>query len=251
LFYFIRYGPITVNPRRQPSKTLFTGRRSKYELLVGDEEEKRRLRRDRNRVAATKCREKRDNVLNLLENDYENEVHNHNNLSNLVQELNQRKQYLESLLSNQVGNYPLQINRTTPPPPQQPSMVFGNTRFLSSIMENPARPLPPHQLQIIKNDEEEFSRLLEPTFALINSVFDANDSNNIFIPEQQSITMNSSSIERLINSLQTPVVLTDSTNNNCPGLYNSAYGSSSCARQHSSSSEDDSLPPTSKNHYVC
>ena len=66
---FFRYGPITVNPRKEPSKTLYTGRRSKYEVLSGDDEETRRDRRERNRVAATKCREKRETVLQQLERE--------------------------------------------------------------------------------------------------------------------------------------------------------------------------------------
>jgi hypothetical protein len=244
----IRYGPITVNPRKQPSKTLFTGRRSKYEILTRDEEEKRRLRRERNRAAATKCREKRENVLGALEIEYNNQIHHYNHLSKLIAQLEQRQQYLQSLVSNHVVNCTVQqINPT-------PSMVFGDPTFLTSIIETPAPPLPPHQLQIIPKQEEEFNPFLEPTPILTNSTYITDQSNYFFIPEQQSqqtITMNSSSLERLINSLQSPTPITDNNNNKCSGLYNSAYGSSSCAQQHSSSSEDDSLPPAHKNSYVC
>jgi hypothetical protein len=241
----IRYGPITVNPRKQPSKTLFTGRRSKYEILTRDEEEKRRLRRERNRAAATKCREKRENVLGDLEIEYNNQIHHYTHLSKLVAQLEQRKQYLQSLVSNHVVNCPAQQMNPTP------SMVFGDPTFLTSIIETPAPPLPP---QIIPTKEGEFNSFLQPTHILTNSSYTTDQSNYFFIPEQQSqqtITMNSSSLERLINSLQSPTAIIDNNNNNRLGLYNSAYGSSSCAQQHSSSSEDDSLPPAHKNSYVC
>jgi len=186
--------------------------------------------------------------LDDLESKYQNEINSYTQLSKMVQDLQQHKQYLESVLSNHVVNCPLPINRT--PPSQQTSMVFGNTGFLSSIMETPAPLLPPHQLQNIQNDEEEFSSFLQPPPSLINSTYNPENSNNIFFSEQQSVTMNSSSLERLINNLKSPIPLIDSNNNNinnCSGLFNSAYGSSSCARQHSSSGEDDSLPPARNN----
>jgi len=252
----IRYGPITVNPRKQPSKTLFTGRRSKYELLAGEEEEKRRLRRERNRVAATKCREKRDNVLNDLQIQCDNEANQYTYLVETIQQLEQRKQHLELLLSNHIVNCPLQQINSISQQQQQSSMVFGDTNFLSSIMETPAPSLPPLQLQLISNNEEEFTRFLQPTSLLTNSAYNPDQLNYLFNSQeqeqgqQQTITMNSSSLDRIINSLNSPTPYIDNNNNKCTGLYNSAYGSS-CAQQHSSSSEDDSLPPTHKNSYVC
>jgi hypothetical protein len=239
----IRYGPVTVNPRKRPSKTLFTGRRSKYEILAGEEEEKRRLRRERNRVAATKCREKRENILNDLEIKCANESNKYTSLFEAIQQLEKRKQHLQSILSNHIVNCPL----------QQSSMVFGDTNFLSSITETPAIPIPHQQLELIANDEEEFSRFLQPAPVLTNSAYNTDQSNYLFDSQQQqqqqTITMNSSSLERIISSLNSPTTYIDN-NNNCSGLFNSAYGSS-CAQQHSSSSEDDSLPPTHKNSYVC
>jgi len=242
---FIRYGPILVNPRKQPSKTLFTGRRSKYEVLIGEEEEKRRLRRERNRVAATKCREKRENILTGLEMIYADETNKHNNLLKTIQQLEQRKQNLESFISNHIINCSLQQQQQQ----QQSSMVFGDTSFLSSITETPVPPLPPHQLELIANGEEEFNRFLQPTPVLTNSAANIDQLNSLFNSQQpQLISMSASSLERMINNLESPSPFIDSNNNTCTGLYNSAYGSSSCARQHSSSSADDSLPPAK---YVC
>ncbi|CAF4441384.1 unnamed protein product, partial [Adineta steineri] len=118
-----RYGPVTVNPRKLPSKTLYTGRRSKYEVLSTDEEEKRRDRRERNRVAATKCREKRENVLSYLEIEYNKELKNHENLLKMVDALGQQKQHLESVVTNHLNECPLLNN--------SPSMVFGDTGLRS------------------------------------------------------------------------------------------------------------------------
>ncbi|UJR33531.1 hypothetical protein I4U23_020975 [Adineta vaga] len=58
----IEFGPIKVKPRKKPAPTLATGRRSKYETLTPDEEQKRELRRARNRAAAERVRISRLNV---------------------------------------------------------------------------------------------------------------------------------------------------------------------------------------------
>ncbi|CAF1448160.1 unnamed protein product [Adineta ricciae] len=256
----VRYGPITVNPRKQPSKTLFTGRRSKYEQLNGDDEEKRRVRRERNRIAATKCREKREGVLSKLELDHLHESQLHTRLLQNVSQLEQRKQALQSMISTHMLDCTLpQINSIAIPPQEQPTMVFGDSTFLTSIRETHALPLPSHQPQLISHGEEECSNFLQPAPVLTNSVYDSDQSNYIYLSEQQShpetITMYSSSIERLINSIESSAAYVDNNNNNnnntSSGLFNSAYGSSTCAQQHSSSSEDGSLPPTKKNTFVC
>jgi hypothetical protein len=129
-------------------------------------------------------------------------------------------------------------------------MIFGNPGFLSTNTETPAPSLPPPQLELIANDEEEFNRFLQPTPVLTNSAYNSDQSNYLFNP-QQTIPMSSSSIERFINDLQSPTTYIDNNNNNTSqGLFNSAYGSSTCARQHSSSSEDDLMPSTHTNSYV-
>lgn len=52
----IAFGPIKVKPRKRPAPTLATGRRSKYEILTPEEEQKRNIRRARNRAAAERVR---------------------------------------------------------------------------------------------------------------------------------------------------------------------------------------------------
>jgi hypothetical protein len=229
-----------VNPRKLPSKTLFTGRRSKYEVLSVDDEEKRRERRDRNRVAATKCREKRETVLSRLENEHHRELENNKQLLKQINGLEGRKNDLESFLTNHMDNCPL-VNTSL-----QSSMIFGDTGFLSSIIDTPAPPLPSIQQPIFYNDEEEFSHILDPNSVLTNSAYTTDDSNPLFIPQQQTITI--SSLERLFNTLPSPTLSMDYSANQSI-LINSAIGAS-CAKQHSHSSEDDSLPSTRTNRYV-
>ncbi|CAF1261270.1 unnamed protein product [Rotaria sordida] len=244
----VRYGPVTVNPRKQPSKTLYTGRRSKYEVLSGDEEEKRRDRRERNRVAATKCREKRENVLNRLEKEHTKELHIQERLSKMVEALEQKKNDLETFITNHFNECSL-INNL--PSSTQSSMIFGDTAFLSSIIDTPPPPpLPSIQEPILHHDDEELSHILDPEPILTNSAYNTDDSNSLLIPQQelQTITMTSGSLEQLINNLQSPTISMENSNNHSI-LFNSASGSS-CAKQHSNSSEDDSLPPTRTNPCV-
>ena len=54
-------------PRRNPAPTLATGRKSKTVELPPDEYQKREMRRSRNRKAAEKCKEKRTQIENLLQ----------------------------------------------------------------------------------------------------------------------------------------------------------------------------------------
>jgi hypothetical protein len=65
----VSYGPLVVRPRKTPAPTLSSGRRSKYELLSDEEERKRQMRRDRNRMAANKCKNKRVEIESSLEKE--------------------------------------------------------------------------------------------------------------------------------------------------------------------------------------
>nr|ACD54757.1 basic region leucine zipper-like protein [Adineta vaga] len=242
--YSIRYGPITVNPRKLPSKTLFTGRRSKYEILSTDEEERRRDRRERNRVAATKCREKRETVLSQLEDQHHGDLQKYKDLLKEVQNLEQHKQYLESVLNNHLNECPL-LNPSF-------SMVFGDTGFLSTITDAPPPLLPSYPQPNFHVEDDEFSHILDPSPALTNSAYESDNTNSILFPTQeqnvQPLPSTTSGIDRLVNGLQTPTISMESTNNHSM-LFNSAIGSS-CAQQHSHSSDDDSLPPARTNPYV-
>ena len=99
-----QFGPITVRVCRKTVPTLKTGRRSKNLILVGEEAEKREKRRERNREAAKKLKEKRQQIeeeLNQKIHQLENQL---SNLTNRVDQLNERKQILLYELNEELLN---------------------------------------------------------------------------------------------------------------------------------------------------
>ena len=99
-----QYGPITVRVCRKSVSTLETGRRSKHLVLIGEEAEKREKRRERNREAAKKLKEKRQQIeeeLNQKIHQLENQL---SNLTNRVDQLNERKQTLLYELNEELLN---------------------------------------------------------------------------------------------------------------------------------------------------
>jgi hypothetical protein len=99
-----RYGPIVVRPRKNPAPTLRTGRKSKYIALTAEEEQKRELRRKRNRQAAEKCKLKRSEIEDKLEIDLKNLMSEQNNILLMKKELLEKKLYLENLLKQHNEN---------------------------------------------------------------------------------------------------------------------------------------------------
>jgi hypothetical protein len=104
---FLEYGPLRIRVCRKTAPTLATGRRSKYILLSGDEAIKREMRREKNRVAARKLKEKRS----LIEQDLFDKVKQledeQSNLENNLTELQSQKQNLETKVINSVPIDPI------------------------------------------------------------------------------------------------------------------------------------------------
>lgn len=250
----LRYGPITVNPRKEPSKTLFTGRRSKNEVLSPDEEERRRDRRERNRVAATKCREKRETVLQQLENEYRNEEAKQTELNQLIEDLQSRKNELEIELGQHsdaclmFSNLTNEYHSST-----EQSMIFGDMAFLSSIPESRVPPMPLND-PILSYSEEEEQQNTTPVNAeqlLFNSAHSSDDSNlQCRNQDDMIIAFTTSSLERLMISIRSPAQSMDINNaNNASSLVNSAQNGT-CAQQ-SGFSEEESLASTVANRAIC
>ncbi|CAF0713899.1 unnamed protein product [Brachionus calyciflorus] len=65
-----KWGPIKVRPRQRPAPTLASGRKSKNTKLTPEEEQKREERRKRNREAAEKCKQNREEIVKNLEKNY-------------------------------------------------------------------------------------------------------------------------------------------------------------------------------------
>lgn len=94
----IEFGPIKVKPRKRPAPTLATGRRSKYEILTADEEQKRNVRRARNRAAAERVRLSRLAVeQQLLDQISQLETEEHQ-LTEQVENLENRRILLQTKL---------------------------------------------------------------------------------------------------------------------------------------------------------
>jgi len=66
--------------------------------LTGEERDRRLMRRERNKVAAAKCRQRRVDQTNTLLNETEELEDEKNNLENEIQTLQQQKEQLEFLL---------------------------------------------------------------------------------------------------------------------------------------------------------
>jgi len=94
----IAFGPIKVKPRKKPAPTLATGRRSKYEILTPDEEQKRNVRRARNRAAAERVRISRLNIEQQLQDQIDALEQEEEKLQQNVQTLQHQKLHLETRL---------------------------------------------------------------------------------------------------------------------------------------------------------
>jgi hypothetical protein len=91
----ITYGPTCVKLRSGAAPTLATGRRSKFMKLEGDAAVKREIRRQRNREAAKKLKEKRTILEQQLRNDILELESKEQELLSKIQSLKTRKQQLE------------------------------------------------------------------------------------------------------------------------------------------------------------
>ena len=92
----IEFGPIKVKPRKRPAPTLATGRRSKYEILTTEEEQKRNVRRARNRAAAERVRISRLAIEQQLQEQIDQLERDEQQLQTDVQNLQNQKLHLET-----------------------------------------------------------------------------------------------------------------------------------------------------------
>ncbi|CAF1219913.1 unnamed protein product [Didymodactylos carnosus] len=92
----IEFGPIKVRPRKNPAPTLATGRRSKYEILSPDQEQKRQIRRARNRAAAEKVRVRRLGIEEQLTKEIKDLEQQKSYLVNNINELENKKLLLQT-----------------------------------------------------------------------------------------------------------------------------------------------------------
>jgi len=96
----LEYGPIQVRVCQKPIPTIATGRRSKHLVLVGDEAMKREKRRERNREAARKLKEKRQLIEEELDQKVKELENEHLNLQKDLIELHQKKRMLQEKVNH-------------------------------------------------------------------------------------------------------------------------------------------------------
>ncbi|CAF0986522.1 unnamed protein product [Adineta ricciae] len=140
----IAFGPIKVKPRKKPAPTLATGRRSKYEVLSPEEEQKRNIRRARNRAAAERVRVSRLSVEQQLLNEISELESQEAKLSQDVQSLQHQKLHLETRLFTHER---MCSNMT------QPNASITSNIDLSAFFQFDDIQLPSQQFDTIVNDK--------------------------------------------------------------------------------------------------
>ncbi|CAF2546287.1 unnamed protein product [Rotaria sp. Silwood2] len=95
-----QYGSIHIRLCRRPAPTIATGRRPKHLVLAGEEAIKREKRRERNREAARKLKERRQFIEDDLNQQLKKLQGEHAYLQNYLQQLRQRKQHLQQQINN-------------------------------------------------------------------------------------------------------------------------------------------------------
>ncbi|CAF1437703.1 unnamed protein product [Adineta ricciae] len=96
----VEYGPIKIRQIRKPAPTIATGRRPKHLVLVGEEALKRQQRREKNREAAKKLKERRQMIEQELGQKLKELEGEHSTLQSYLQQLQQRKTNLQSEIQN-------------------------------------------------------------------------------------------------------------------------------------------------------
>ena len=143
--------------------------------MEGEAEVKRRLRRDRNRLAATKYREAREKVLSNLEEELRHNQTTNDELTLYVERLLQRKQQLEFSVSQIMTNHP--------------EPVQSSSEIVHPITSS-------QTFELVAQDQEQFQMFL-------TNSSDAGNSNDFHLnyqlqqqEQQQQMTINSSSLNR-------------------------------------------------------
>ncbi|UJR10715.1 hypothetical protein I4U23_014905 [Adineta vaga] len=96
----VEYGPIRIRQCRKPAPTIATGRRSKHLVLSGDEAIKREQRREKNREAARKLKERRQLIEEELDQKLKELKGENSDLQDCLAKLQHKKQLLEEEINN-------------------------------------------------------------------------------------------------------------------------------------------------------
>ena len=203
------YGPIVVRPRKNPAPTLASGRKSKYAQLTAEEEYRREIRRRRNRLAAEKCKFKRNEIEEKLEIDLVN-LHNENhNLKGENEILLDKKMRLEKLLNEHTHACSSGSGSNTTTNSNVTNIVIANIDYQANTQINYSlNHTNLSQLNAHNDNQAYFSNESFNTSIYSNN----NNSINTYpINQQQMIydqqVMNSNQSQHSIQNFQTPQIL--------------------------------------------
>jgi len=141
----VNYGPIRVRKRHTAAPTLATGRRSKDDVIEGEDAVKREQRRIKNRESARNLKKMRDNIEHELARQVTKLESEEYNLSKQINTLQIYKQYLEEQCRETYPIYDI-IARTA----SAVLLEFKRQQALqNNIQEQPKTPSPSPQWQLL------------------------------------------------------------------------------------------------------
>lgn len=118
--------PPTTSGQEGTRPTRARGKRTREEALTPEEEEKRRVRRERNKLAAAKCRNRRRELTDRLQNETDLLEEEKSSLEAEIDELRRQKEQLEfALLSHRPGCKMPYEDPELPPSDPAASYVHG------------------------------------------------------------------------------------------------------------------------------
>ncbi|KAJ1529265.1 hypothetical protein ONE63_006065 [Megalurothrips usitatus] len=125
----------TTPPRRNVG-----GRRpTKAKGISPEEEERRQVRRERNKQAAARCRKRRMDHTNSLVKETEGLEHKKQGLQVEIQELNRQLEELSYILKKHVCRHPHPNERSVSPPDIKPQFIEVKQERLDTDLEPPAK----------------------------------------------------------------------------------------------------------------
>ena len=197
------YGPIVVRPRKNPAPTLASGRKSKYAQLTAEEEYRREIRRRRNRLAAEKCKFKRNEIEEKLEIDLVNLHNEHHILKGENETLLAKKLRLEKLLNEHTQTCSSGSSNTTNS--NVTNIVIANIDYQTNTQINYSlNHTNSSQLHTAHNDNQAYFS----NDSFNTSIYSTN--NNTFNQQQiiyDQQTMNANQSHNAITNFQTPQIL--------------------------------------------
>ncbi|KAM5127190.1 protein FosB-like [Mantella aurantiaca] len=130
------YVPSGAPPAAESTRPTRTRKRTREEALTPEEEEKRRVRRERNKMAAAKCRNRRRELTDRLQNETDLLEEEKSTLESEIDELRRQKEQLEFALLTHRSSCKLPYEEPDLPP-SDPAVSFPHGGLLPSYPPQP------------------------------------------------------------------------------------------------------------------